>query len=283
MSFVSKVSMAVCLAMALWGCGSGKTPGTADAGTKSDAGSQADAGSCPTAQSCGTICCSTGQVCGSNGQCETPTTCPADKVCGTECCTTAQTCSAGTCVVNTTGACDPIQLTGCTAPDACYWSSKTGEACKPAGSAALGDACSATTDCAPGAICMSDGAGGGICIALCDPNGTGICTATEICQAYKGRGYCRTPPACNPFAQTGCTGADACYWDDAAFDYACGPAGTTIPGAPCTVDSDCTPGNGCYGATAGACVAYCDPAAATSTCPAGITCQDFGDGTGACY
>jgi hypothetical protein len=84
--------------------------------------------------------------------------------------------------------CDPVDDTGCTAPEGCYIVSFDGAAsCVTAGNGVAGDPCMNLNDCAPGHLCLNYGT----CHALCDadapcssgacdtslglPNGWGVC------------------------------------------------------------------------------------------------------------
>ncbi|MBU1219971.1 hypothetical protein KKF34_06885 [Myxococcota bacterium] len=77
--------------------------------------------------------------------------------------------------------CDPIDNTGCTAPQGCYIISQAGDTdCAQAGTGALGTSCTYINDCTPGLICAGP-QGSSTCMELCDTTAP-ECPQGETCQ-----------------------------------------------------------------------------------------------------
>lgn len=94
----------------------------------------------------------------------------------------------------TTGSCSPVDQTGCTTGQACYWSS-AGVLCAAVGSGKVGEACVNANDCVPGATCVA--LSPSRCVPFCStvipascPSGS-ICAAISSSVSAAGVGYCR--------------------------------------------------------------------------------------------
>lgn len=104
----------------------------------------------------------------------------------------------------------------------------------------------------------------------CPDGGTasvdGCCTDSAIDAAPDA------PFVCDPVAQTGCSGGQACYSDLynssgglASLTYFCTAPGAGTEGTACTESTDCAAGFWCIKGTIHKCTAYCNTAAMCST------------------
>jgi hypothetical protein len=119
---------------------------------------------------------------------------------GTQVCPNAEVCSlvapgiAPVEFCRATGSCSPITQTGCSAGQACYWSS-SGALCAAVGSGPVGEPCVNANDCVPGATCVA--LSSSRCVVFCSTEGTPGCPSGETCAALSGNasaanvGYCK--------------------------------------------------------------------------------------------
>lgn len=152
-----------------------------------------------------------------------------------------------------TGACDLVTNAGCTGGEGCYFAAAmAGEApaplCAPAGTLGDGASCAAANDCQEGFICLGDP---GVCHRICcadndadcDPGTTGQLCLINIVDADMnptGVGACQLPDDCDPIAQTGCDGSEACF-PSGEGAFTCSTPGTGTQGEECG-DTGCAAG-----------------------------------------
>ena len=270
------------------------TPYCAHAPTSPDGGVAVS--TCPSGESCQNID-------GTNGYCAKPPALSCDLLDQSSCTGTNQGCYPA---VNGATNCLPagklpVGDTNCSVDTDCvpgaicsltdYYSSTVAcvAMCNPTGTPS---GCPNVTDtCAPApgqsgfALCWPcDSA------SVCGSGATAVCCANgTACDTTKTPPSCTAAAPCSPLDATPCTNtADGCYFDMNQLAFFCAlPTGSGHSGAPCKVDSECLPGEGCNGGSFDACAPYCDLAATTDPCPkllAGTTCKDSltVTGVGAC-
>ncbi len=158
-------------------------------------------------------------------------------------------------------ACNPACESGCS----CGWCSVVSgvPTCVTGtpGTKAIGELCdpAKSADCAPGLACHPE-CGKGRCFKYCETSTD--CPSGASCTAAGGT-LCtqQQDSSCNPVTMSGCPSGYGCY-PTGPVAY-CDCAGTTAPGAPCSVTAACTPGNGCVGtmSSAAVCQKVCKTAA----------------------
>jgi len=229
--------------------------------------------------------CVTAPVCG-NGTCEAgenETNCPAD--CAVNPCNNDGTCDAGETTANCPNDCpggdqcvattDLIQQNGCPGQSCTLTDAAGTIGCGPTGTNADYADCGNGAGCLAGAICASgDGGVTNTCMPFCDTAnptcpGGGLCLF-QIATSGGNVGLCGEGDTCDPFAMTGCTGGEACYYASGGSTI-CATAGTVDVGGACQYLDDCMAGMACVGSP-GACAELCD---AAFTCTTG-TCQGIG-------
>ncbi len=147
-------------------------------------------------------------------------------------------CPAGDCNVVTSEGCD-------TAGEACYFGAAEAGAdaaplCAPAGTMGDGASCENANSCQEGFICIGEP---GVCRRICCGDSDDDClpeTTGQLCSISivddegmpTGVGACRLPDDCDPVAQTGCAGGDACY-PSGGGAYSCAEPGPGTQGANC--------------------------------------------------
>jgi len=93
-----------------------------------------------------------------------------------------------------TASCSPVDQTGCSPTQACYWSS-TGALCATTGSAKVGELCVNANDCVPGTTCLA--LSPSRCVAFCSITGVPGCSSGSTCAAISSSaaaanvGYCK--------------------------------------------------------------------------------------------
>jgi len=180
------------------------------------------------------------------------------------------------------GDCDLVSNDGCEAGEGCYFAAAAaGEdpapLCAPAGSLAEGASCSNANDCQEGFICLGDP---GVCRRICcgdsdadcDPTATGqLCLINIVDDAGDptGVGACQLPDDCDPVAQTGCEGSEACF-PSGEGAFSCTDPGPGTQGSDCSSEQ-CAAGFLCIDQDGGTCAQLCDTA--DPTCDAdGTSC-----------
>lgn len=168
------------------------------------------------------------------------------------------------------GVCDLVTNAGCAAGEGCYFAAAmAGEApaplCAPAGTLADGAACDSANACQEGFICVGDP---GVCRRICcgdndadcNPGTTGQLCLINIVDADMmptGVGACQLPDDCDPIAQTGCDGGEACF-PSGEGAFTCATPGPGMQDASCE-DTGCAAGFLCIMATDGPiCAEICD-------------------------
>ena len=170
---------------------------------------------------------------------------------------------------------------GCPGGQACYPSGTT-RVCAVAGTRPEGSACTGVSDCAAGLGCVGFTPTVSMCSRICATDTD--CGAGSLCIHTIGDGAGGTVPglkfcsrACSPAPSAGCPAGLACtlFQETAApmrvFTDCGGPVGTGTQFAPCTDESDCAAGYGCFDTGAGnECLAWCR--VASPTCAGGLSC-----------
>jgi hypothetical protein len=134
---------------------------------------KADGLSCTAASQCCTNQCN-------GGLCGAPL-CKADGLSCTaasQCCSFA--CSGGLCG-SSSGSCNPVTDTGCTAGNDCILLSSETTTCAIGGFGVQGDSCSATVTCAGGYGCFA-----GTCRKICKTSTGQGCTSPSVCNGVTG-------------------------------------------------------------------------------------------------
>ncbi|HUB05454.1 MAG TPA: hypothetical protein VMB50_00545 [Myxococcales bacterium] len=219
-------------------------------------------------------CCS-GLDC-SSGSCVEPSG-TSGGLCGGTACNFGEACVGGNC------ACD----SDCTSANG--YSCNGADRCIQGQCVQGGSACTLYSDCCSGdcaqQVCSSCSGQGGSC-----PNGSGCCVGLtcydDVCGICQQDGTACTGPAqcCSDICDQGT--CEACHDDGTS----CGSNTDCCSGlcqsgtcqistadlcAPCTSDSNCSPGNYCVAFTPD----FCAPACST-TCPTGMVCIDAPDTSG---
>jgi len=241
----------------------------------------------------------------------TPATCASPSSC-----TDLGLGSYGYCAPSPERDCNVLQQNCHDSTQGCYPGTNGSAVCLKAGTSGEGAACSAVTDCAKGLVCSSDTWGNDYCAKICNTTGgnprctnlTDMCqdqgTGYGICQTCPQEAICGTgasticcsngwicdaasgtcvaPVICNPVKQDCIDPSQACYFDYNISGYECKKAGLGATGTSCSDDTQCVRGDGCLGPNWNSCAPYCDVSAPVGACPAGMTCQDLGDGNGGC-
>lgn len=194
----------------------------------------------------------------------------------------------------TTGACDPVNGTGCASSDLYCVLDLTMDrgVCRtlPA-MKAFGEECSQDLqDCGPGLTCLGfQGDTAPVCHQACVPGGTTCASVPDTTQLYAcavvsqtaSYGVCRGSggAACDPLAATPCaTAGEVCTPVAGTLDTACTAAGTTQLGGDCSM-SNCAAGQGiCMALTSGtSCYQPC--AQSTDCTQSGYSCVQVGSET----
>jgi hypothetical protein len=184
----------------------------------------------------------------------------------------------GACNVQNTGACDPVCQNCSGQKCALDPSNHQVAACMTNGSMAAGETCTGDSNgdnCVAGFICLSEGK----CIQFCRTDGD--------CLAYNGACIlgiswggttpfkaCKNPDACDPVANTGCSGTNGCFlWANDAQTF-CLTAGTGGDGTACPNGNECKGGFVCVGSGGSnyACRQICRTTP-PSGCSGSYTCQ----------
>jgi len=166
-------------------------------------------------------------------------------------------------------------------------------ACIPKGTQPIGAVCSATNECSPGSMCINQGGAQTVsCLEFCDSDAQ--CTGPGgLCliqlddgsgNAIPGVTFCSQN--CDPTTNSGCSGipSTGCQVAQDSVSQAlftvCSPAGAGGDTAPCTDNSSCKPGFGCFTVgTANQCLQWCKVNGAACTI-SGTSCQDLGANIG---
>ena len=181
----------------------------------------------------------------------------------------------------------------------------TGTGGGPPPSKQIGEAClimnqgqpSQSDNCATGLLCVDDcGGSGARCYKTCQ--GDGDCAQSACTRTAPGGvvRFCEVPYAtCNPqnTASSGCGAGTGCY----LLSPEASPAGGDRTVCDCSMSAGglgevCSDSRGCFPGLvcppvcspgADACRRICDPAAASTGCPAATTCRAFGGKWGYCF
>jgi hypothetical protein len=179
------------------------------------------------------------------------------------------------------GGCDPLAQTGCPPEQACVLA-RGGDGgastrCTTPGARVAGEPCAAPEDCSRGLSCL----GSGVCTALCcGPGDDGRCRAAPACEpdqtcqlsvAGTALWACGAEGTCDLLRQD-CPGTQSCLPTGPAAT-ACGPGGSTPPGAACANQS-CQRGSMCVtdASGAGVCRTFCTLDASTGRDGGGAMC-----------
>lgn len=177
----------------------------------------------------------------------------------------------------TTGACDPVDSSGCSDGKDCVLVASDPECSGLVGSGGDGETCASVTDCGPGLACFLTRAGDGECGRICCADDA-VCGSGGRCGAGRlADGAATAWGRCLPKAGTcdlldpiqSCEPAEGCYVVSAAGDTACRPAGSRDVAEACQEQNDCAPGLACWGFTGPTCRRICATDPATGSCPAG--------------
>jgi len=156
--------------------------------------------------------------------------------------------------------------------------------CQPDAMFAGGDfygACGANGECPFGSICAGSSQDDLSCMPFCQAETHPGCPESGICMyslTDSTLNLCALPDNCDPFENTGCTGAgEGCYFLPSEGTSTCVGAGDGAVGDTCQYLNDCTPGLLCNGT----CAELCD---GTHTCTTGTCNTGYGlpDGKGLC-
>jgi len=148
-----------------------------------------------------------------------------------------------------TGPCDPVNDSGCSEGNACYFNGDAlGGTCMTEGSAYPGDTCWADNQCRPGLACLRlFDSEDGRCTELCDDENP--CPAGTLWCAYfpGGRaGFCTENVGCDPINGTnGCPADQYCMVTNPAGSFTCLYPGPVTEGAPCDLFNRCDQGLYC--------------------------------------
>ncbi|MDW8362142.1 MAG: hypothetical protein RMK74_07065 [Myxococcales bacterium] len=176
------------------------------------------------------------------------------------------------------GECNLLTNAGCPTGQACYFLAESAgmpprPMCQPAGTGGDGARCTSYMNCREGYTCDT---GAGICRHYCCMESDTGCPTGQSCSIVLvddmgnplGVGFCKLPDVCDPIAQTGCMGEDACY--PTRDGFACARPGTRGEGAACMYVNDCMGRHICAGDPA-RCMRLCRIGMA-GDCGMGQTC-----------
>lgn len=129
------------------------------------------------------------------------------------------------------------------------------------------------------AVLMAAACGGDDVMTQCDPCPDGGSPDSDACCTNITDASLDAPFVCDPVAQTGCSGGQACYSDAqsvngmAVYTYYCATPGAGAEAANCTQSMDCAAGYWCATGGINKCTRYCVSAAQCST--TSPTCANY--------